>query len=61
MTKNEAIEFFGSKLKLSEALGIKHQAITGWGDYPPDGRQWQIQVLTKNKLKVTPAEEQTKA
>lgn len=53
MTTTEAINFFGSAAALARALKIKAPSISEWGDYPPIGRQYQIQVLTKNKLKAT--------
>ncbi|HET8729756.1 MAG TPA: Cro/CI family transcriptional regulator [Moraxellaceae bacterium] len=54
MTKSEAIAHFGSVRDLAAALGIKAvQSVYGWpDDGVPMGRQWQIQVLTKGKLKV---------
>lgn len=51
MKTQEAANHFGSRVKLASALGISPAAITGWGDYPPLARQYQIQVLSKNKLK----------
>lgn len=54
MKTQEAANHFGSRVKLASALGISPAAITGWGDYPPLARQYQIQVLSKNKLKADP-------
>ncbi|AKE70313.1 hypothetical protein CSB95_0519 [Pseudomonas aeruginosa] len=51
MNMNEAIQHFGSKKKLAEALGIRPSAVTQWGDSIPVGRQYQLQVISKNKLK----------
>ena len=51
MTTKEAIEFFGTGLKLANVLGVKPPAVYQWGEYPPIPRQYQIQVLTENKLK----------
>jgi len=51
MNIQKAIEFFGSKSELSRALGITPQALTYWGDEIPHVRQFQIEVLTKGKLK----------
>lgn len=51
MNMNEAIQHFGSKKKLAEALGIRPSAVTQWGDSIPEGRQYQLQVISKNKLK----------
>lgn len=53
MTTNEAIEFFGTRAELARALDIYAGAISQWGDEPPRARQWQLQVLTEGKLKVT--------
>lgn len=54
MTTLEVIKFFGTKAEVSRALGCTKSCVTMWGDEPPQSRQWQIQVLTKGKLKVSP-------
>jgi hypothetical protein len=54
MKTQEAADFFGSRVKLADALGITPASITGWGEVPPLPRQYQIQVLSKNKLKAEP-------
>lgn len=54
MTTQEVIEFFGSKAEISRALGCTKACVSMWGDEPPRSRQWQIQVLTKGKLKANP-------
>lgn len=56
MTKSEAIAYFGSVRALADAIGLKHvQAVYQWPeDAIPEGRQFQIQVLTKGKLKASP-------
>lgn len=51
MKLDDAINFFGSKKKLADALSINRSAITNWGDEIPEARQYQIQILTKGKLK----------
>ena len=51
MKTKEAIAFFGSGHKLAKAIGIRHPSVYRWGEYPPVGRQYQIQYLSKNKLK----------
>lgn len=51
MKTQEVAEFFGSKKKLADALGIKPSAVTMWGDSIPESRQFQIQVLSKGKFK----------
>ena len=56
MTKSEAIAHFGSVKKLADALGLKSvQAVYQWPDDGiPEGRQYQIQAMTKGKLKASP-------
>ena len=54
MKTQDAADFFGSRVKLAKVLGVSSAAVTGWGEYPPIPRQYQIQVMSKNKLKVTP-------
>jgi hypothetical protein len=55
MTKDQAVKFFGTQVKLAEALGIKSQgSVAAWEDYPPPLRQLQIEALTNGKLKAEP-------
>lgn len=54
MRKEEAISFYGSQSALARALGIAQASVAGWADYPPGGRQLQIEKLTKGKLKAEP-------
>ncbi len=54
MKTQDAADFFGSRVKLAKVLGVSPAAITGWGEYPPIARQYQIQVMSKNKLKADP-------
>lgn len=52
MKTSDAIEHFGSQVALKKALKLKaRQTIHAWGEYPPEGRQYQIEVLTGGKLK----------
>lgn len=51
MKTRDAAIFFGSKKKLADALGIQPSAVTMWGDSIPVSRQYQIQVLSKGKLR----------
>ncbi|ANI04187.1 Cro/CI family transcriptional regulator [Pseudomonas putida] len=53
MKTTDAAAFFGSKKKLADALLINPSAVTQWGEYVPESRQYQIQVLTKGKLKAS--------
>jgi DNA-binding transcriptional regulator YdaS (Cro superfamily) len=51
MKTQEAAAFFGGKKKLADALGIGASAVSMWGDEIPESRQYQIQVISKGKLK----------
>lgn len=51
MKTSEAVQFFNGVTRLARALGIRRQAIYQWGEEPPQGRQFEIQVLTGGHLK----------
>ncbi|RJG10949.1 Cro/Cl family transcriptional regulator [Pseudomonas cavernicola] len=51
MKTKDAAEFFGSRSKLAKALGVFPSAVSQWGDEVPLVRQYQIQVLSKGRLK----------
>ena len=51
MKLKEAVEHFGSKTKLAEALQINKSAVTNWGESIPPGRQFEIEVKTGGILK----------
>lgn len=51
MKTKSAADFFGSKKKLAEALGISPSAVTMWGEEVPELRQYQIERLTRGKVK----------
>lgn len=46
-----AIEHFGGVAKLAEALKISKTAVYLWGDELPEGRAFQLEVITEGKLK----------
>ncbi|WP_421169187.1 Cro/CI family transcriptional regulator [Aeromonas dhakensis] len=46
-----AVDYFGTKAAIADALGIKKSAVSQWGDTIPKGRAYQIEVLTGGKLK----------
>lgn len=54
MTLDQVIDHFGSVAEVASKLGISVQAVYQWEDGVPNGRQWQIQALTKGKLRVEP-------
>lgn len=52
MKTQDAIQHFGSQVALKRALNLKaRQTIHAWGEFPPAGRQYQIEILTGGKLK----------
>jgi len=51
MTTSHAVKYFGSKAALARALGINKGAVSQWGETIPQGRAYQIEVLTGGKLK----------
>lgn len=55
MKTQQAIEYAGTAVNLANLLGIKSTgAISQWGEYPPDGRQLQIERITLGALKAEP-------
>lgn len=50
MKTREVADFFGSKKKLADVLGIQPSAVTMWGELVPQSRQYQIQVLSKGRF-----------
>lgn len=51
MRKTDAINYFGSASELAKKLNISEAAISQWGQNVPQGRAYQIEVLTGGKLK----------
>ncbi|MFQ2178135.1 Cro/CI family transcriptional regulator [Aeromonas veronii] len=51
MKKTDAINYFGSASELAKKLNISEAAISQWGQNVPQGRAYQIEVLTGGKLK----------
>ena len=58
MTKQQAIEHFGSGAALARALHVTRGAVSNWGDEIPLGRQYEIEVLTEGKLRAERPSEQ---
>ncbi|CAI0790238.1 Cro/CI family transcriptional regulator [Serratia liquefaciens] len=54
MRKAEVISYFGGVVKTAEALGLKHPSVSGWPEIIPEGRAYQIENITKGKLKFNP-------
>lgn len=55
MKKADAINYFGSAAELARKLNISEAAVSQWGDTTPQGRAYQIEVLTGGALKADPA------
>jgi hypothetical protein len=51
MTTKEAIDHFGGVKPLAQALDIWPTGISRWKDRPPMLRQYEIERITKGKLK----------
>lgn len=56
MTKEEAINFYGSQQRLVEAITalgyeLTQPTVSGWGAVPPINRQLEIEHATNGKLK----------
>lgn len=52
MKKNDAINYFGSSIKLAKALGLNKSAVSQWGEEVPELRAFQLERLTGGELKV---------
>ncbi|MCG9962375.1 MULTISPECIES: Cro/CI family transcriptional regulator [Shewanella] len=52
MKKTDAIKYFGSSIKLAEALGLNKSAVSQWGEEVPELRAFQLERLTGGELKV---------
>lgn len=55
MKKADAINYFGSAAELARKLNISEAAVSQWGDTIPQGRAYQIEVVTGGALKADPA------
>lgn len=55
MNKSDVLSYFGGVAATAKALGISHVAVSKWGDTIPQGRAYQIEVLTGGELKAEPA------
>ncbi len=55
MTKTEALAFYdGNVSALARALDMDQSTFYSWGDFPPGGRQLQLERITGGKLKAEP-------
>ena len=54
MKTKDAIKHFGSIKELCKVLDISKQAVSQWGDTVPDGRAFQLHVMTYGELQGPP-------
>jgi hypothetical protein len=57
MKTQEAIDYYGGVKRLAAELGVWPHAIIAWGEYPPKGRQYELQVKTGGNLIAEPEHE----
>ena len=50
MTYQDALQYFGTQVKMAEALGIKQPAVSLWEKVIPAAYQYQIEVITGGQL-----------
>lgn len=51
MTLQDCIKHYGSRNNIAKALGIKRQAITRWKEGVPVRRQFELEILSRGKLR----------
>ena len=51
MDMREALEWYGTKTRIAEALGIRLPSVAEWGNTIPPLRQLQLERLTKGALR----------
>jgi len=51
MKTQDAIKYFGGIRQLAEALETWPQTVYQWGEYPPMGRQYEIEVKSDGQLR----------
>jgi len=54
MLTNDAVQYYGGRRQLAEALGITRQAVEQWGKVVAEGMAYKLQVLTRGDLVVDP-------
>jgi DNA-binding transcriptional regulator YdaS (Cro superfamily) len=54
MYKNDAIKFFGNRVKLALAAGVKPPSVSTWGDLVPEKRAVRLEKASKGALVYNP-------
>ena len=55
-TADVLAHFNNDSYEVADALDITRQAVEQWGRVVPQGSAYKLEVLTKGKLKVNPAD-----
>ena len=55
MYTDDAVQHFGGRRQLAQALGISRQVVEQWGKLVARGMAYRLQVMTKNALVVDEA------
>jgi hypothetical protein len=55
MLKKSVLDYFGGPSKTAQFLGLTHVAVIRWEEIIPKGRAYELEKLTKGKLKVDPS------
>ncbi len=51
MKKADVINYFGTQEKTAKALNISQVSVSKWGEVIPQRRAYEIEKITKGKLK----------
>lgn len=51
MRTKTAIRYFGTAAELARRLGISRQSVHDWQGKVPEGRQYQLEILTNGALR----------
>ena len=54
MKTSDVVRHYGTQTAAAAALGMDQSSVSGWGEFPPDKRQLQVERLTNGLLKAEP-------
>lgn len=54
MKTSDVIAYYKTQTAVATALNIDQSSVSGWGEYPPDRRQVQLERLTSGALQAEP-------
>lgn len=52
MKTSDVVAYYGSKTAVADALHVHKSAVSNWGAVVPRGRAFELEKLTKGRLKV---------